>query len=161
MLTCLRRADVQVLITSSPQVQNPCQCDPSVWHNIWSHGRCLQSWCPDGLHVYRNTPSLHNGVCLCYHSQIQTGSTRSPAIESQLKSHFQTDADVLFAKERKIEIVEVKVSSLWPQLIGYYIFSRPDFGKIFSTPEVQLCQPPLHQMWLPQLLFSLVKLNSV
>ena len=42
---------------------------------------------------------------------------RSPAIESPLKSHFQTDADVLFAKERKIEIVEVKVRSIRPQLM--------------------------------------------
>ena len=42
---------------------------------------------------------------------------RSPEIESPLKSHFQTDADVLFAKERKIEIVEVKVRSIRPQLM--------------------------------------------
>ena len=61
----------------------------------------------------------------------------------------QTDADVLFAKERKIEIVEVTVSTMsTARQVKDWMFFRPDFGSRFSTSEVQLCQQPPPQMWL-------------
>ena len=86
---------------------------------------------------------------------------RSLYTKSPLKTYFQTDADILFAKERQIEIVEVTVScESHPAVHGLDIF-RPDSGSRFSTREVPLCQTPPHQVWLPWLLFSLVKLNWV